>query len=1134
MKQMVLTSLFLLYGALGSLGLVAHNETSEQLIGSDTGTNTTNQGHLSERLHPEGPQANVSIATEPRVEKSKALPRILYVTNRTTDFVKRTQTLERRTAPSGLAVSTQGNRRQGGIGQKPSFETARGKNWCAYVHTQLFPTVVVDATASYLPIGTDPCNWSRGGCARRSQATSRPTYRIKHKITTSLEWKCCPGYLGPDCQPGAVKTTQLYQADEAEGRPAGGPVRQTASAGRQQVAVESVENRETADFKRQTEKILTLQKQMTNVTENMGSVRRSLVSLQEKLGTKEINDAQTHLAALKSKAVREILRDVVQEQIEESQRTMKETISVIFKTVSALSVDLQATRANLQQINGTVAQLLSCHTTREDSNKQMQRDIQSLKNEISSLRDNAVTYANKTAHLFQKYGSLEVSLEQQKTIQLLNSMNRTVSQTHHVEANGLEGAQPNRTEAPEEHEAVAFRRQMSILGDTISSQARSVLQLQQELHAQEMRMANLSSMVGRQRRLADTTFETLAAHCKKELVPRLKEMQGRIDDVNRTLFDKARPVELAVSAIEDRISHMSYDLEELKPLIEGQRFSDVIRNDTRQVSPIESRVENLAATVEVLNRSLINLEKTQDRRANKTQEQEKQVKETFRGCQDGIEDALNDTMTVINRAIDSVKDDYYVLRTDFEFTDKKLRKISDDFSERLKSLIGLKVEIDLLNSTVLSMQSKMEAFDVISNASNMPFVSVPKNTEGTLLNFTRPSQKLGDVLAQLAEHQRATSHSRPANSNNDFGRYRLQVESPEVKQNAPDANVALAAKSKKPKLTVETSLALKYKDLDKRMQALVIQTSNLTQEVLRLRVSNSRTQQSCRNVSAALVQMQAGIPPIFQELVNLTILHRDLSHFLVPEREAQNASALSPVTSVLNHVLKDVSQLQKQTLKLERTLDDMLSLNSTLPAGWNQRHTDNVFNEVESTGCPAGRCRNGGTCVDVRAGYICVCRFPFAGPDCGERPAGSEAPSPDFLQGSYRYAPAVTFFVAHTYAMNEPGPVRFNQLYVNYGAAYAPGSGKFAVPYLGVYVFTYTVESSSPDLSGYLVVDEEDKISFQAQDLASQHSSTRIVSGDAVLELNFGQRVWLRLETGHIPARYPPITTFSGYLLYRT
>lgn len=128
----------------------------------------------------------------------------------------------------------------------------------------------------------------------------------------------------------------------------------------------------------------------------------------------------------------------------------------------------------------------------------------------------------------------------------------------------------------------------------------------------------------------------------------------------------------------------------------------------------------------------------------------------------------------------------------------------------------------------------------------------------------------------------------------------------------------------------------------------------------------------------------------------------------------------------------------------------------------------------------------------------------------------------------------VAFFASHTYGMTTPGPIRFNNLDVNYGASFAPATGKFHVPYLGVYVFEYTIESFSPRASGYLVIDGIDKLTFQAENINSNKYTDRVITGSALLELNYGQEVWLRLATGSIPAQYPPVTTFSGYLLYRT
>ena len=57
---------------------------------------------------------------------------------------------------------------------------------------------------------------------------------------------------------------------------------------------------------------------------------------------------------------------------------------------------------------------------------------------------------------------------------------------------------------------------------------------------------------------------------------------------------------------------------------------------------------------------------------------------------------------------------------------------------------------------------------------------------------------------------------------------------------------------------------------------------------------------------------------------------------------------------------------------------------------------------------------------------------------------------------------------------------------------------------------------------------------FESENGNSEIHCDRVLTGDALLELNYGQEVWLRLVKGTIPAKFPPATTFSGYLLYRT
>ncbi|XP_048834874.1 multimerin-1-like isoform X2 [Brienomyrus brachyistius] len=1146
MKRVVLLCLLIFFRRLYGLGTDTYNETSEQMTTSSTATSFISQNVHHENESHGGPRGLTPVKEGPQLTKSKTAEfKILYVTNRSADFIEHGQAMKETAdiyAPPGPSQDTKDHNAFRGkslLSKIPdqtynrrgvtSFKTSRPRNWCAYVHTRLSPTVVADSIASLFPIATDPCYLRQDGCRERYQAASRPIYRMRNQIVTSLEWKCCPEYQGPQCQPSPTDTpTQPEQADEAGGQSLNDLVKETALGDRKQM---TVINKEMADVKHQGEKMLTLQKPMVGMSTEMDSMKKTPSAFQQTARPGEEHDVSPiTMETLKSEAMQEMFKEIVQEQIQAYESAMQKSTANIFKTMSRLSLDLMATKANLEQINEAITKLLSAHKIGEERNKKIANEIDSLRDQISSMEYDAVNCTKETKKMFDKCTSLEdqLHLEKQKRIFLFNSLNYTLSQVKEIQSNSL-----IRDSAVSESQwdNNSWTQPTSILGDVVRNQTLSIVQLQQELQRQEMRIENITSMVGQQKHHVDATFETLTVQRKQDM----GELVSHIRLINQTLWDRVRPIDVAVNAIEEKVGQMSNDLKELVPLTEKLNLTWAAQNDNNEVTPIAKQLEDLTAAVTVLNMTVTNLEKMQDEMRNQSQETEEEVKEKLKGCQDGIEDALNDTMTVINSAIDSVKDDYYILQGNIENANDRLSKIHEDFTEKFQSLLDLQVDIDSLNTSVLSMQIQMEKSDAASNVSNMFLYPALKGDESNKAeNLTHLSHKLHDVFSKLENHQTAISHLQKANSSIEFGECRMRLRSLEVMMNALGSNITSVMKPKK-KPALEPGLAWKYKDLSKQVQDLDTKTFNLSHEVLWLKGSTSQAWLTCRNVSAALDLMHIYIPQIFQEHINLSLLHRSLSEVLHPESQDLNNSALGSnptafLTSTLTYILQNISLLQRHAQELDRRMETIFVPNSTVSLGRNQQDTDTTLSQ-EATGCHSTRCQNGGTCIEVQAGSVCACRFPFSGMDCTLKLADSEAPAPDFSKGSYRYTPMVTFFAAHTYAMTSPGQIRFNHLYVNYGTSFSPGSGMFAIPYLGVYVFKYTVESSGPDLSGYLVVDEEDKLSFRAQ---CSSAGSCVTTGDAVLELNLGQRVWLKLETGSIPARYPPVTTFGGYLLYRT
>ncbi|XP_013915873.1 PREDICTED: multimerin-2 [Thamnophis sirtalis] len=83
--------------------------------------------------------------------------------------------------------------------QKVSFLHIR--NWCSSVQYRVATYIAVCRTEKYIIRSQQPCPNGTPDCQKIMYRTSlKPVYKIKEKVVSFLNWKCCPGYIGEDCE----------------------------------------------------------------------------------------------------------------------------------------------------------------------------------------------------------------------------------------------------------------------------------------------------------------------------------------------------------------------------------------------------------------------------------------------------------------------------------------------------------------------------------------------------------------------------------------------------------------------------------------------------------------------------------------------------------------------------------------------------------------------------------------------------------------------------------------------------------------------------------------------------------------------------------------------------------------------
>lgn len=1026
--------------------------------------------------------------------------------------------------------------------QKSSFETTRGKNWCAYVHTKLSPTVILDTHGSYTPNGRGSCGWSSGLCSQRSQKTSNAVYRMQHKIVTSLEWRCCPGYIGPNCQLKAEEQQQLAHSNQAESHTAvdHGTAQQTQQQQKQECGDPAVIQKMAEQMSQQAMKLTFLQKKVDNVSLATEDMRNAYLSLEGKIGEDKGKEFQPLLKALKSKSIDDLLKNIVKEQFKAFQDNMQETIAQLFKTVSSLSEDLESTRQAVLQVNVSLVSVTAHQKlllTQE--NEPTWKDITDLKNNITNVRQEmALTCEKPLKELEAKQAHLEGAIGQEHSELVLyqQTLNETLSkmQEAHTQRLSVQQASGMEDVVSEESSSNNVTKYLSMLHETARKQGLMLLQMLSDLRVQERKIRNLTILLETEKESVRGECEEMVSKCRHDFKYQLKDTEENLHVLNQTLSEVIFPMDNKVDKISEQLNDLTYDMEILQPLLE-QRSSirQPVIHEPKEAAVTRRELQNLIGAINRLNVLTKELTKRYNLLRNEVQSRDEFLERRIGDHVLETEDGLNKTMTVINNAIDFVQDNYVLKESLSARSDNP--KVCE-CNQNVEPILSFISEFQHLNDSIQTLVNDNQKYNFVLQIAKALTI-LPKDEKLSQLNFQKVYQMFNETSSQVKKCQENMSNLEEnmlsATKTAKEFETRLQgIESKVTKTLIPyyisfkKGGVVSNGK--------DTDLQLKV--LNSRFKALEAKSIYLSVNFSLLNKTVHELSMACHNASASTFGKSTPLP-----VWTKGPLRDSLTELVESIVKIKTQAALSNLTWNVDRLLSDgmtnIVKPQKQ-VKLQRKPNALKkSVNvTTILIGRTQRNTDSIPHPGahEHSSCSSFPCQNGGTCISGPASFICACRHPFTGDTCTVKMAEENALAPDFSKGSYRYAPMVAFFVSHTHGMTTPGPILFNDLGVNYGASYNPSTGKFRIPYLGVYIFKYTIESFSAHISGFLVVDGVDKLRFESENPDNEIHCDRVLTGDALFELNYGQEVWMRLVKGAIPIKYPPVTTFSGFLLYRT
>ncbi|NXN62543.1 MMRN2 protein, partial [Rynchops niger] len=427
----------------------------------------------------------------------------------------------------------------------------RNGNWCSFLQSRLVTYTEACMKEKYIVNSQQPCLNGAPDCQKIMYRTAlKPIYQVKQKVLKSLQWKCCPGFIGKDCE----------QHD-----PNFIPVPGNQTEGREEEEFSNhmstpVDSREMLEVIQNHEALLDdLQSDIHQAVSNLGDLQR----LFENNGTSMVLEVNQSNSDLQEKLLQQVLFPHVENFLRKHFTPMwasfNRSLQNLSNMVRNLSHDVEANKKSIERFQESTVpkkefqELGTKFESKVQENvvkvDQVKRDIENqLQLQQANIHYNLTMIKADTDTKLKKFHKIQ----QSHFLAFNNSIANMKQEQNNLE-NKFETLKKNLTELSSHHGPKDENTQLTIrqINDMLAGHAKQLKELYME---------------------SDVAFQNIAVLERwfKELKKNISKY--RPEDLTITLMEKSLIMEENKAAMERQISELNYTLSNLR-----ENYSDLLR-----------------------------------------------------------------------------------------------------------------------------------------------------------------------------------------------------------------------------------------------------------------------------------------------------------------------------------------------------------------------------------------------------------------------------------------------------------------------------------------------------------------------------------------------------------------------------